>query len=58
MKPCAGSMVIVAIFSGSNGRFLDVHAAFGRDDHGDTAGGAIDDHRQVVFLAMSTPSVT
>ena len=30
--------------------FLDVHPAFGRNDHGDPAGGAVDQHRQIVFL--------
>jgi hypothetical protein len=30
--------------------FLDVHAALGRDDECDTAGGAIDEQREVEFL--------
>jgi len=30
--------------------FLDVHAAFGGDDHGDAAGRAVNHHREVVFL--------
>ena len=28
---------------------LDVHAAFGRDDHRDAAGLAVDQHRQIIF---------
>jgi len=32
------------------GDFLDVHAALGRDDEGDAAGGAIDEQREVEFL--------
>ena len=44
-------MVIVVIFSGVSCRHgFDIHAAFGRDDHRDAPGGAIDQHRQVVFL--------
>ena len=30
--------------------FLDVHPAFGRNDHGDTARGTVDQHREVIFL--------
>jgi hypothetical protein len=51
MTPVAGSTVKVTIFSGvSWATCLDVHAAFGRDDEGDAAGGAVDEHREVELL--------
>jgi hypothetical protein len=51
MKPVAGSMVMVMIFSGVSMRdVLDVHAAFGRGDHRDAALVRVDQQREVEFL--------
>jgi hypothetical protein len=39
------------------GDLLDVHAAFGRGDHRDRGWCAVDEQREVEFLADVAPSV-